>query len=94
MMWSLDYSSIAMSLDYLSSYRSTRLEHYQFPTAYYEAHGHLTCPNGDKLRSDAEGLFCWVEGDRQAAKVVNGRVELIPVPKAKKPAEDKKDANG
>lgn len=36
----------------------------KFPTAYYEAHDIPTCPNGDKVRSDEEGLFCWIEGAR------------------------------
>lgn len=70
-----------------------------YSTSYYQAHGHLVCSNGDKLRSDAEGVFCLVDGDRAPARVVNGQVELIPVsvPKAKKaiekPTEDKKDGN-
>jgi hypothetical protein len=63
-------------------------------TAFYEAHDIPTCPDGDKLRSDEHGLFCLVEGERIAAKLVNGAVVLAERPiadaKAKKPGEDKK----
>jgi len=79
-----------------------------FPTAVYETNGYLICPNGDKLRSDAEGLFCWIEGDtssgragqRVPATVVNGQVQLLPAaaPAAAPAAKSKKaevaDANG
>ncbi|MBD2465722.1 hypothetical protein H6G89_32560 [Oscillatoria sp. FACHB-1407] len=51
----------------------------KFPTAYYEAHNIPTCPNGDKVRSDEEGLFCWVEGARVPALVTGGQVVLQPV---------------
>ena len=54
----------------------------KFPTEYYETHEILTCPNGDKLRSDVDGIFCWMDGDRIPAKIVNGVVELLPVEKA------------
>lgn len=59
----------------------------KFPTAFYESNDALVCPNGDKLRSDDEGTFCWIEGDpsgngkaaRVPAVVVNGAVVLQPV---------------
>jgi hypothetical protein len=51
----------------------------KFPTAFYESNDVLVCPNGDKLRSDDEGTFCWLEGDRVPAAVVNGVVVLQPV---------------
>jgi hypothetical protein len=64
-------------------------------TAFYEGHGILVCPDGDKLRSDEEGLFCVVDGDRVAAAVVNGVVTLQPpAPKSKKAPEGKQDGNG
>ncbi|NJN87070.1 MAG: hypothetical protein HC881_13220 [Leptolyngbyaceae cyanobacterium SL_7_1] len=69
----------------------------KFPTAFYEANDVLTCPNGDKLRSDDEGVFCLVEGERIAAEVVNGRVKLIDraIARTKKPVkEQESDANG
>lgn len=47
-----------------------------FSTDYYNAHGHLVCPNGDKLRSDDQGLFCWMEGQRIPAEVINGVVTV------------------
>lgn len=64
-------------------------------TAFYQAHGIPVCPDGDKLRSDEEGVFCIVDGDRVAATLVNGVVHLEPVPE--KPASKSKavkDADG
>jgi hypothetical protein len=67
-------------------------------TEFYENHDIPTCPDGDKLRSDAEGLFCMVEGERIAASLINGAVVLMERPviaaKSKKPAGEKADANG
>lgn len=68
----------------------------KFPTAYYQAHDHLVCPNGDKLRSDAEGLFCWIEGERVPAEIINGIVVPRSILVEDKPAAKGKvkDANG
>jgi hypothetical protein len=64
----------------------------KFPTTFYQKHGILTCPNGDQLRSDDEGLFCLIDGDRVSATVVNGAV-VLPKPAADpKPAVDPKPA--
>jgi hypothetical protein len=52
----------------------------KFPTAFYQDNGALTCPNGDKVRSDEEGLFCWLEGQRVPYPVVELPVPAAPVP--------------
>jgi hypothetical protein len=54
----------------------------KFSNDFYEAHGILTCPNGDKMRSDAEGMFCVVEGERVPSQIINGVVTLQAKPKA------------
>jgi hypothetical protein len=51
----------------------------KFPTAYHEANDYLTCPNGDKARSDEEGLFCWIDSERIPAVSFNGQIVLQPV---------------
>jgi hypothetical protein len=63
-------------------------------TGFYEGHDILTCPDGDKLRSDDEGTFCMVDGDRVPAVVINGAVTLKPAAKSKKAPEGKQDGNG
>ena len=35
-----------------------------FPTHIYQEAGTLICPNGDKVRSDDDGLFCIIDGER------------------------------
>lgn len=49
----------------------------KFPTAHYEANDHLICPNGDKVRSDDEGLFCWLEGARVPYPIAPAPVVMI-----------------
>ena len=66
----------------------------KFPTAYYEVHGIPTCPNGDKLRTDEQGLFCLVEGQRTAIEVVNGVVQLIVPKPVEKSGKGAKSADG
>jgi hypothetical protein len=72
----------------------------KFPTSFYERNNILTCPNGDQLRSDDEGTFCWIEGDRVPAVVVNGVVVLQVEEKPKSTkvkagkVEGATDANG
>lgn len=51
----------------------------KFPTQAYEESGLPICPNGDQVRSDEAGLFCWIEGERVSAEIVNGRVRLLEV---------------
>lgn len=52
-----------------------------FPTSFYVANGILTCPNGDKVRSDDQGLFCLVDGARVPYPIA---IALPPVPTTKK----------
>lgn len=73
-----------------------------FPTSYYEENNYLVCPNGDKVRSDAEGLFCWIDGARVPAIAgVGGVITLqqivepvaaVPVVVAPSPAPTKTPA--
>lgn len=68
-------------------------------SSFYESHGIPVCPDGDKLRSDEEGLFCMIEGDRAAAKLVNGAVVIEAAkPSKAKSSKDKSegltDGNG
>lgn len=51
----------------------------KFPTQSYEESGLPICPNGDQVRSDEAGLFCWMEGERVSAEIVNGKVRLLEV---------------
>lgn len=36
----------------------------KFPTEIAIARGDRICPNGDSVRSDEEGLFCWLYAQR------------------------------
>lgn len=35
-----------------------------FATDFHQSMGIPLCPNGDQVRSDDEGLFCWLDGER------------------------------
>lgn len=48
-----------------------------FPTEAYEESGLPICPNGDQVRSDGLGLFCWIDGERAPVELVNGKVRLL-----------------
>jgi len=45
-------------------------------SSFYEKHDIATCPDGDKVRSDGDGLFCIVDAARVPARVVNGQTFL------------------
>lgn len=49
----------------------------KFPTEAYVESGLPICPNGDQVRSDELGLFCWIESQRIDAEIVNGKVRLL-----------------
>lgn len=53
-----------------------------FPTEFYRSQGILLCPNGDQVRSDEEGLFCWLDGKR------------VPYPVMETVAKSKKKKGG
>lgn len=44
--------------------------------SFYEKHDIAVCPDGDKVRSDDDGLFCIVAAVRVPARVVNGQTVL------------------
>jgi hypothetical protein len=69
----------------------------KFPTAFHQANNVLTCPNGDKVRSDDEGLFCWLEGQRIPYPVVEmpaPAVLTVPADQADPAKSGKKNVNG
>jgi hypothetical protein len=74
----------------------------KFPTESYAESGLPICPNGDQVRSDESGLFCWMDGERVDAEIVNGKVRVFETvlaekktTKSKKPAEEgQTDGNG
>lgn len=75
----------------------------KFPTESYIESGLPVCPNGDQIRSDEQGLFCWIEGERVSAEIVNGKVRLFEAVVAEKKTtksksklveEEQTDGNG
>ena len=48
-----------------------------FSSAFYGTAGIRQCPNGDKLRSGEDGLFCLVDGIAVPAGIKDGSVKLL-----------------
>ena len=49
-----------------------------FSSAFYGTAGIRQCPNGDKLRSGEDGLFCLVDGSAVPAEItLDGSVKLL-----------------
>jgi hypothetical protein len=51
-----------------------------FTTDFYHQQGIPVCPNGDQVRSDEWGLFCWLGGERVPYPIVEPDPEPEPEP--------------
>jgi hypothetical protein len=54
-----------------------------FTTDFYQQTGMKICPNGDQVRSDDQGLFCMIGGDRVPYPIVEPEPEPEPEPKGR-----------